>query len=340
MVFSLLEADSEKKLQTNLVFYGVAPLLEEYKQRCEVMNIPYTVVQSKVNKPVRSWYRLFSYLLHREYEVIIMHSLTVLLPVAFAARIRGKKLIVVEHMANSLKTTFEKKCSALAMRFASKVVVLTDIYAAELRTLLHKNFRADKVEVIPNGINTNVFAPAIKRNESLFSFGMVGRFTASKDYETLIYAFKEIHSRHPQTRLQLAGDGETMLAIKQLVKALLLEDVVTFKGTIAEKGLIHFYQSLDVYMHISKGETMSTAIMQAMSCGIPVVASDISGIRNMLPTSCGILVANNIEAIKTAMEQIFMDEDLRLRCGVNARTYACEHFSYLKMLDRYMSLIF
>ena len=77
------------------------------------------------------------------------------------------------------------------------------------------------------------------------------------------------------------GDGDQKNELLKESAALQLTDRVEFTGMLAENELIDLMRSLDIYVHASMGETMSTAIMQAMASGKPIVASDVPGIKNM-----------------------------------------------------------
>ena len=122
--------------------------------------------------------------------------------------------------------------------------------------------------------------------------------------------------------------------------ALDLGSAVEFTGMIPENEIPGFLCSLDIYVHASLGETMSTAIMQAMACGLPVIASDVMGINNMIQNgNTGILVpVKNAAALADAMESLISDEARSISLSVAARKFAEDKFSNRRMLDAYRQL--
>lgn len=338
VVFSLLESSVEFRNRSRLVFYGIEPLVEEYKMKCLSLGLPYSYIRPRPGNPVLAWRKLYSLISAKEIDFIFLNSVNTIIPAALAARLKKKKLFVIEHMSNGLKTRFDKICSALSMRYSNNIIVLTQAYYQELKELLQNKFRQNKVVIIPNGIDTNKFRPDPANNKG-FSMGMVSRFTPSKDHMMLVQAFFEFHKNHVASILKLAGDGETLPQIKQLVQSLGIADAVIFTGMLKEDEMVRFYQSLDIYVHISKGETMSTAIMQAMSTGLPVLASDVNGISNMLNADVGILVPNSVEKITSAMIYLAQNPELRLGYGNNGRHLANKYFSSTMMSEKYLSLL-
>ena len=338
VVFSLLEASEEMQKRSMLVFYGVEPLIPEYIDKCKTMEIPYIHLQPKQGNPLKAWGRLFFIVSKKNIRYLFLNSVNAIIPVALAAKTRGKKLFVIEHMANALKTKFEKFCSSLAMRYADRVIVLTEVYRNDLEALLKNKFRPAKTLIIPNGIDTGKFVPGVKTNPGI-AFGMVGRFTPSKDHKLLVQAFSELCKNFPNIYLRLAGDGETMPEIKALVNELGMGHAVILEGMLNEDAMVGFFHSLDIYTHISNGETMSTAIMQAMSCGLPILGSNVNGINNMVNEEVGMLVQNFKEEIRNAMQNLLEDPGARSTYGENARKFALTHFSSTAMSEKYLSLL-
>ena len=78
-------------------------------------------------------------------------------------------------------------------------------------------------------------------------------------------------------KVLLAGDGILLKSLKLKVKNLELESLVFFSGRLNEDSLVDWFKKLDLYIHISKDETTSTSILQAMSMSLPIIASDIGG---------------------------------------------------------------
>ena len=109
---------------------------------------------------------------------------------------------------------------------------------------------------------------------------------------------------------------------------------------LEEKALVIFLQQLNIYVHASLGETMSTSIMQAMACGKPIIASDVPGINNMIENNVtGVLVpAKNAGAMVEAIMLLINNPMLANKLAANAFNFALENYSNKKMLDNYKTI--
>lgn len=340
VVFSLVDGDIEKKWQHSLVFYGIEPLNGEYAKKAADRQLNYVAIQAETGKPWKSWKLFYHQLKAAAPDVILLHSSSLLIPAWWYCRRHRKKLVTIEHTPNQVKRKSEKWTSILSQYFSHRVVLLTDDYREELQEILGKHFHAKKNFVIPNGIDTGYFVPALKeRNKAAIKLGMAARFSLQKDQALLIDVMEQLQKdNYTQFQLSLAGGGEELDNIKSRALQKGVNEKLCFTGNLDEPGLLSFYQGLDIYLHASKGETMSTSIMQAMSCGLPVIASDIPGINNLLNEDTGFLVNHTVPAFVTAIKELYNDP-LAGDKGGNARKFAEDHFSHKKMFDLYNQLI-
>ena len=112
---------------------------------------------------------------------------------------------------------------------------------------------------------------------------------------------------------------------------------VEFTGMLEETALPQFINSLDIYVHATLGETMSTAIMQVMASRIPIIASDVLGVDNMIKhNQNGLLVpAKNAAALCESILHLIKDNAFGETLAANAFTFATKNYSNKKMLQRY-----
>lgn len=164
-----------------------------------------------------------------------------------------------------------------------------------------ENVRGDVVTCIPNGVDTQRFAPApaqaraALRAEFGFSpgdilIGCVASFTPVKRHCDLLQAFAGVVRQQPAARLLLVGAGPLQAAVEAQVDALNLRSSVRLmppRGDV-EKVL----QALDLFVLGSSTEGMSNAVLEAQACGLPVVATAVGGNPDLvLPQTNGYLVA-------------------------------------------------
>lgn len=346
VVFSLLNADVHKQWCPLLGFVGIEPLSVSYTNTCAAAGIAHKYFAATVGKPWRTWLRIVQWLNSCRPDAILMHSVSLLLPCLVHSYLRGVPLVVVEHQANALKRRSEWVFSYLAMLLADKVVLLTPAYKQELKTRLGWGFRESKVKVIPNGIDTTKFTPhsrLVNQRKRSIRMGMASRFTPTKRQDVLVAMMNELRQCEPniEWQLSLAGNGEKWGAIQKLVKNSNLENCIDLPGQIDEPELIKWYQSLDIYIHASEGETLSTALLQAMASGLPIVGSDVPGIRNLIASDveCGLLADQQIpESFAKLVIRLSKDRTVGDVLGIAGRNLAVSTYGQDKMFASYMNL--
>jgi glycosyltransferase involved in cell wall biosynthesis len=340
VAFSLTDADEAKKhMQPHMLFYGVEQVKESYVEKCKAEGIEWNAVQKNEGFDVASYQAVFTALKRQRPEVIILHSVNLIWLVYAASKLLRFRIIAVEHQANHLKTRNDWLYSRLCLLLADKVVYLTEAYKAEIKQKLPKYFNGKKTEVISNGIDVHYFKPACKPNNLSFVFGMLSRINDIKDHTTLLRAFALL--QHPSAQLIIAGEGPQLEKLKALAYSLHIADRVSFPGLLEGDQILHFFHRLNVYVHASLGETMSTAIMQAMACSLPIIASDVHGINNMISHEHnGLLVAvKDPESMRVALLRVIQDQTLACQLSAKAREHAEMHYSNEVMAKSYLRLL-
>lgn len=344
--FSLVDADKEKKHEYAVIFFGIDEIREEYIEKATARNLPWYFVKKKPGFDFGSYNQIETIIKESLPDIVFIHAGAYIFPVKKAQLSMAKKIkiIVRETQPNHLKTKLEWLGLCVCLVVATRVVFLSTEYRDHIRKKLRLLFSDKRTAVIPNGIDLEFFKPAAKTVEPFIKIGMQSRLSDTKDHQTLINAFalllKSPALKKPAV-LYIAGDGSCALALQKQVARLELIDAVIFTGMLKETALPGFINSLDIYVHATLGETMSTAIMQVMGCGIPVIGSDVQGVDNMLShNKTGLLVpAKDAEKLCAAMLQLVNDTGFAQKLAHNAFEFAHDHYSNRLMLDRY-NLIF
>lgn len=278
-------------------------------------------------------------------DILFLHGSTTIVSAKFA-KFRSKKIriIVRETQSNILKTKRDWVWHKLAFLFADKIVFLSREYQEEILKKFGNWYQHQKVEVIPNGIDLNLFSPqnAVSTQNESCVIGMQSRLVNTKDHITLIAAIKTLIEKKTGINfiLQLAGEGDNKVALEKLRDQLALNNVVEFVGLLNEKQIVKFLQRLDIYVHATLGETMSTAIMQAMACRKSIIASDVDGVNNMIiHNQNGLLVpVKNQAALADAIYLLANNKDLAKKLAENAYQIALEKYSNITMFEKYKKL--
>ena len=318
-------------------YYGVAPLDTSHANFCTERGFKHAIFRPETRKPWLAWRQLAAWLMDEQPNAIICHSTTAIPPCAWVARRKQIPLIAVEHTPNEVKSMTEWLGSLASMFRADRVIVLTDVYARLLAAGLGPVYDHRKVRKIANGVSTKQFHPAPSAKHCLnpIRAGMAARLSSTKCHDLLIDISTELGMA-----LDFAGDGETMASLKAHAAAK-KQSQIKFSGHIYEANMPLWFRSLDIYLHASNGETFSMAILQAMATGLPIIASDISGMEEVLGPNgtCGILVPNSFHAWRDAVLRLSRNPNLCAQLGRAARARAAKLFSTSAMLQSYLSVI-
>ena len=193
----------------------------------------------------------------------------------------------------------------------------------------------EKIPVIYNGIDLSRCQKKQSytlQNPAILTH--IGRFNEQKNHEGLLRAFSLIHKKHPYTRLNLLGDGELLKPTQALAKTLGISDSVDFLGS--QSNVYPYLQNSDIFLLPSLYEGMPMTLIEAMGTGLPIVASKVGGVPDMLEDGKSALLTDCApESVAQAAEELLEDETLRVRLGQAAKT-ASEKFSSAHMAESYV----
>lgn len=337
VVHGLATSQGAEVYEWVMAYYGVQPLCSSHEAFCIEHGFRYATFRPHQGQPWLAWLKLAHWLVLEQPAAIICHSSTTIPPSALAAMICGVPLILVEHKANELKSRSEWAGSYAGMLIADRVVTLTDVYAKHLEARLGPLWRPKKIRLVSNGLDTSVFHPrseASPVNVPLRA-GMAARLTPSKLHDLLIDMADKL-----DFSLDLAGDGELMISMRAYAERK-LSGQISFSGLIAAPEMARWFRGLDIYLHASRGETFSMSVLQAMATGLPIIASDIPGMGEILgdDRSCGLLVSNTSDAWRDAISLLLRSPELRAQMGSAARQRAVHLFSSEVMLKKYLFIL-
>jgi glycosyltransferase involved in cell wall biosynthesis len=343
VAFSLIEGDQQQRMEHSLLFFGIEEVRPEYERQCRELGVAYQSIVKRVGLDLDSWRRVWQELRRINPDILVLHSMS-LVPVALAyERLSTGRVLCVDHQSNALKRPQEWVMTAIASLLGRRLVLLTEVFSDELSSKLGPLFRKEKVFVVNNGIDVDRYSPGDSPREgSPITIAMQSRFNDTRDHATLVRAFANLLARRPDDRLKLvlAGDGATRERVRELVNQLSLTSFVEMPGMLGERDLIECLRATDIYVHSSLGETMSTAIMQAMSTGLPVIGTDVSGINNMVePNVTGALFpVGDVDRLTELLGTWLDSPESYQAMGARARDVALERFSHVSMFERYAGL--
>ncbi|HYG78467.1 MAG TPA: glycosyltransferase family 4 protein [Planctomycetota bacterium] len=171
-----------------------------------------------------------------------------------------------------------------------------------------------------------------------FVLATVCRLAPEKDLVTLLKAFAQVRAKNEKTELWIIGDGSERGNLLQLADNLKLKEHVRFWGF---RGRVEqILKCVDLYVNSSWTEGISVSILEAMSAGLPIVATAVGGTPQIVkPFQNGILVLpRDPDALAQAILKLSLDAELCARLGQNSCKLVEENWSLRRMAERYLEL--
>lgn len=204
--------------------------------------------------------------------------------------------------------------------------------------------RSDPV-VIPNGIRPEIFATAERPHPSRpFTFTSVAGWDPRKNPKSLLTAFASLVRRHTDCRLHLMGWGFEPggPAARWAADRGLTAGVVFMGHRTHAEVFQHLREHSDAFVHPTREESFGSAILEAMSQRLPVIAGQDSGAVPWILDHgrAGMLVdVNSAESLRDGMEKLLTDAALRARLAHDGYERALSHFTLGAVADRYLSVL-
>ncbi len=187
-------------------------------------------------------------------------------------------------------------------------------------------------EIIPNGVDTEHFSPDVSPIDEFcdgkLNILFVGRLEKRKGADYLLKAYQRVKQEIPHSRLIIVGPGTHLRAkYEKQVEESGLRDVV-FAGFVSYEDLPRYYKTADVFCTPAIGwESFGIILLEAMSVGTPIVASNIAGYASLITHGVeGLLVPpKGVRSLAQALISVLSDESLRRQLGTNGITKAAEY---------------
>lgn len=248
----------------------------------------------------------------------------------------------VKHRIHTVHNVAEKENGKLARKLNKIFFKHCHLIPVALSELIRDSIvqeygiNKDKIPVIYNGIDLSKCVP--KTDYSVygnFKILHIGRFSEQKNHVGLLRAFKIFHDKYSDSELWLIGDGEKKTEIENYVNENNLTSNVKFLGLQSEvHGFLH---NADMFTLPSNYEGIPMTLIEAMGTGLPIVATAVGGVPDMLDNNNSILVNNNAIDISKGIECYYLNDALRRKHGCRAIEHSYS-FSSTKMGAKYNDL--
>lgn len=304
---------------------------EEIKQiGCPVIQFPLTA-RGKLEK-IR---QLSDFLNQRDYDLLHTHNAYPHFYGSLAAYRSKIPVTIQTRHGRRFGTTFSKRMQfAIASRFADRVVPVSDDTGLRCKKVGWLN--DSKVTRIWNGIDVDRFVftgPAEKKTAIT-----VSRLSPEKDLATMLRAVQQVSQEIPEFRLLIVGDGPERARLESLTAELNLKSQVEFLGE--RNDVPQLLSQAGFYVSSSLTEGISLTLLEAMSVGLPIVATNVGGNPEIVQQpATGLLVPSaNPALLASAMIQMCENQGQWAETGQRARERVEQYFNIRTMIKDYENL--
>ncbi len=200
-----------------------------------------------------------------------------------------------------------------------------------------------KITVTPFGVDEKRFKPLSKKgNGGGFIIGIVKELVSVNGIDTLIEAFSLVVKANPHMELQLriAGDGVERLKFEKMAESAGMKEKICFLGKIPNNEVPEFLSGIDAYVSLSRSESFGVAILEAMSCGVPVVASDADGFKEVVPDGVAgfVVPKNDASAAADKISYLLNNREKAVEMGLAGYKHVLENYTWTKSVDIMMDV--
>ena len=228
-----------------------------------------------------------------------------------------------------IKPLFRKICSS-----ASSVVSNSN----GLRNLAQKTIQNKfPIEVIPNGVDTDFFSTPVPPFRGQGGLLTVGRLIPRKGFAQLINSTALLINEGIDLSLNIAGEGPERTTLESLIAKHKLENKIHLLGLCSQEQLKVHYQQANIFVLPSRNEGMSNALLEAMSCGLPVITTNTGGAEELINGNGIIIKPDNENELTGALRRMATDNAMRTNFGLQSRNRALT-FSWKSTADDYIAL--
>jgi len=307
-----------------------------------------------IPKPYPTSFRILRKLLRKNYDIVNTQTrffITSFLGLVFA-KLKKTPLVHTEHgtrhstvpnkVVDLISRAYDHSIGALLVKSARKN---TGVSQAACEFLKHLG--AANTQVIYNGIDTSIFKRGDTNYRQKLGIGndavvvtFVGRLIYAKGAQDLISAFPGIKDTTPDAKLLIVGDGPYRAELEKLARQTDRHSSILFLGQKNQAELIEILSATDIFVNPSYSEGLPTSVMEAASIGLPIIATDVGGTKEIITTGkTGILVkAGDVGQLAEELCRLCANSELRENLGENARILAEQKFNWDKITGEYIKL--
>lgn len=277
--------------------------------------------------------KINNFIVSHDIEIVIFNGNR---PIYFLPFIKVKKKIAYKHTSNNAFSGYKRFLGHVLLNFcylfSDKIVILYE--DARKEVLVNKG----KVRVINNGVE----GITLKKNDDflpLINIICVSRLDPNKGIEWLVKVFFETFGNNNNVQLKVAGLGPLEESLKKYIST---NNIGNIKLLGFVTDIESQLQKADIFILPSKFESFPLSILEAMSCGLPIIATDTGGVKDMvLNNKNGFLINyNNDKELNEALESLCNDKKTRISKGNYSLNLFNEKFTIAKCVEKIEKVVY
>ncbi len=321
-------------------------ICEEHDQQ-KFENIQIVCIKKLSIPKIRGIYKIFSYLFftfqnRKNYDILYVRtfSLPELISCCIAKFFLKKSLVFLIPgswilVGNNFKAIIHRYFFKKIVDASDTLILYSKLMLNDF-TSMKKNFDYSKIFTIKNAVDHNNFIPRDEPNSNTILY--IGRIHPLKNIDEIIHALSLIKKKYTDIKLIIVGSIDSKLyfeELKSLINYLDCKNNVEFLGPIPHNHIFEIYKKSKIFVLMGENEGIPRSILEAMSCGIPVIAASNSGIPDVIINRVnGILVENNNPKILSEkISELLSNSDLRNKIGIEARKTIIEKHNWKDFIN-------
>tara|TARA_Y100000768_G_scaffold521_1_gene413 strand:+ start:52023 stop:53108 length:1086 start_codon:yes stop_codon:yes gene_type:complete len=223
------------------------------------------------------------------------------------------------------KNKFYKWLLKLVIKNSDKVCSTS----VAMKQIIEREYNRLDVEVISFGVDIDFFRPG--NSSQQFNVGTIKSIENYNGIDCLIDAARlVIEDYNKNIYFQIVGEGSLKKEMEQKAKDLKIEDKIKFIGFVDHKKVLKYYKNLSIFIAVSKRESFGVSVLEAASCGIPSITSNIGGLTEVnIHNETGVVInPDDPKKLAESIVKLYEQKELRLKLGKNARKRVEKKFNW------------
>ncbi len=320
IVAGLAKYSQQYGYETTVLFFKDGPLAKWIESRG---NPTHTILWDGTARDLTGLMRVWLWLLKHPAEVLHLHWGGRLLRAL--CKLSGAK-VIIRHLHGRIDESTGRVSREIPIPWSDGVIACSQSVA--------ECVKANRIEVIPSGIDTEPLRAERKAQEGPLTMGVLSRLIPAKNIEASIEATALLEQRGLDVRLEIAGSGPSEETLRELVAKLRAEKLVAFLGW--RNDLNDLFAGWDVLVMLSVDEGFPIAALQAMAAAKPVIASGAGGLGELVVDNVTgrIIPDASASALADCIEELARDRNLLIQMGEAGWRRARDEFSVPRMAER------